>query len=109
LLGFLGLIPNLFSNDLTVFMNHDFSITSSDTRYGLFELTNSLDRVINSIEYLLDSHSRLLATFDIHLLNTASNMLHYPDGSIYIYRVREYLPNGVYTFVMNLSSEELNQ
>jgi NADH-ubiquinone oxidoreductase chain 5 len=108
LLGFIGLIPNLFNNDLTVFMNHDISITSSATRYGLLELTNSLNRVISSIEHLLDSHSRLLATFDTHLINTASNMLHYPDGSIHIYRVREYLPNGTYTFVMNLSPEELS-
>jgi NADH-ubiquinone oxidoreductase chain 5 len=97
------LIPDLFNNDLIVYMNNVLDSPGADLR----TLHAKLNRVIHTIVYLLDRQDVLLREFIEVLINTDAGMHHDPYGGIHIFRIRNYNIDGSFTF-NNISAEQLN-
>jgi len=100
--GLLPLMPDLFNNDLIVYMNNGLSSPGND----LYWLHTRLQRLSGALEFLLDRHERVLVRFIEILRDTDSGMLHDIHGNLTIARLRDYQLDGTYTF-RSLSPEEL--
>jgi hypothetical protein len=96
-------MPDLFNNDLIVYMNSAiYSLAGA-----IAILLTKLDRVITTIVYLLDKQELLLTEFTEIPRNTDAGMHHDSSGGIHIFLIRNYQLNGSFTF-SNISDEELN-
>jgi NADH-ubiquinone oxidoreductase chain 5 len=97
------LMPDLFNNDLIVYMNNAIDSPGADLR----ALHAKLNHIIHSIVYLLDRQEVLLREFVEILINTDAGMHHDPYGGIHIFRIRNYNIDGTFTF-NNIGAEQLN-
>jgi hypothetical protein len=111
--GLLHWVPDLFNNDLIVFMNNDIfnvstiNITGTMNRNSeLIGLTMILNRLIYCITFFLNAHSRLIENFRGHLRNTSAYVEYHPSGIIYIGRLKEYFSDDTFAYLYDLRPRE---